>query len=87
MHAVVIDVTIDDQSAAQAELEQLVPQVSAAPGFVAAYWVAMPDGTGTSIAVFDSEASAQALIAMTESGRAMAVTMRRVALGEVIAHA
>jgi hypothetical protein len=47
----------------------------------------MPDGTGTSIAVFDSEASAQALIAMTESGRAMAVTMRRVALGEVIAHA
>jgi hypothetical protein len=66
MHAVVIDVTIGDPSAAQAELEQLVPQVSAAPGFVAAYWVAMPDGTGTSIAVFDSEASAQALVDMTQ---------------------
>jgi hypothetical protein len=87
MHAVVIDVTIDDPSAAQAELEQLVPQVSGAPGFVAAYWVALPDGTGTSIAVFDSEASAQALIAMTESAPAMSVTMHRVAVGEVIAHA
>jgi hypothetical protein len=87
MHAVVIDVTIGDQSAAQAELEQLVPQVSAAPGFVAAYWVAMPDGTGTSIAVFDSEASAQALVAMTQGAPAMAVTLQRVALGEVIAHA
>jgi len=34
MHAVVIDVTFNDASAAQAELSQLVPQVSAAPGFV-----------------------------------------------------
>lgn len=87
MHAVVIDVTIEDRAAAQAELEQLVPQVSAAPGFVAAYWVALPDGTGSSIAVFDSEASAQALVAMTEGAPAMSVTLRRVAVGEVIAHA
>jgi len=87
MHAVVIDVTIADPSAAQAELEQLVPQVSGAPGFVAAYWVAMPDGTGTSIAVFYSEDSAQALIAMTQGAPAMSVTLQRVALGEVIAHA
>jgi hypothetical protein len=87
MHAVVIDVTIDDLSAARAELEQLVPQVSGAPGFVAAYWVSLPDGTGTSIAVFDSEASAQAMVAMTQGARAMAVTIKRVAAGEVIAHA
>jgi hypothetical protein len=87
MHAVVIDVTIEDRAAAQAELEQLVPQVSAAPGFVAAYWVALPDGTGSSIAVFDSEASAQALVAMTEGAPAMSVTLQRVAVGEVIAHA
>jgi quinol monooxygenase YgiN len=87
MHAVVIDVTIDDRAAARAELEQLVPQVSAAPGFVAAYWVALPDGTGSSIAVFDSEASAQALVAMTEGAPAMSVTLQRVAVGEVIAHA
>jgi hypothetical protein len=87
MHAVLIDVTITDMSAAQAELSQLVPEISAAPGFIAGYWIALPDGKGTSVVVFDSEASAQALVAMVEGRPAAAVTTQRVQGGEVIAHA
>jgi hypothetical protein len=86
VHAVVINVTINDRSAAQDELSELVPQVSAAPGFVAAYWIALSQDKGTSIAVFDSEASAQALVAQAESAPAGAVTTESIEVGEVIAH-
>ncbi|MGA2320291.1 MAG: hypothetical protein ABSG95_06055 [Solirubrobacteraceae bacterium] len=87
MHAVVINVTINDRPAAQAELNELVPRVSAVPGFVAGYWIALSQDKGTSIAVFDSEASAQALVAQVESAPAGAVTTESVEVGEVIAHA
>ena len=87
MHAVIINVTINDRAAAQAELGELVPQVSAAPGFVAGYWIALSQDKGTAIAVFDSEASAQALVAQTGSAPAGAVTTESVEVGEVIAHA
>ncbi len=87
MHAVVIDVTIKDVSAAQAELSQLVPQVSSAPGFVAGYWVALSPEKGTSVVVFDSEESAQALVKMAEAAPAQAVTMDSIQVGEVMASA
>jgi hypothetical protein len=87
MHAVVINVTISDRSAAQAELSGLVPQVSAAPGFIAGYWIALSQDKGTAIHVFDSEASAQTLVAQVESAPAGAVTAESVEVGEVIAHA
>ncbi len=87
MHAVVIKVTINDLPAAQAELKELVPRVSAAPGFVAGYWVALSQDHGTSIAVFDSETAAQALVDQMAAGSAMAVTIDSVEVGEVIAQA
>ena len=87
MHAVVIKVTINDLSAAQAELKELVPRVSAAPGFVAGYWVALSQDSGTSIAVFDSEAAAKALVDQMAAAPAMAVTIDSVEVGEVIAQA
>jgi hypothetical protein len=87
MHAVVIKVTITDLPAAQAELKELVPRVSAAPGFVAGYWVALSQNKGTSVAVFDSEAAAQTLVDQMAAGPAMAVTIDSVEVGEVIAHA
>ena len=87
MHAVVIKVTINDLSAAQAELKELVPRVSAAPGFVAGYWVALSQEKGTSIAEFDSETGAQALVDQMAAGPAMAVTIDSVEVGEVIAQA
>ena len=61
MHAVIIDVTFIDAEAARAELDQLVPQVASAPGFVAGYWIARSPEKGTSVVVVDSEQSAQAL--------------------------
>jgi hypothetical protein len=87
VHAVVIKVTLNDRSAAQAELSELVPRVSSAPGFVAAYWINLSQDKGTSIAVFDSEAAAQGLVAQVESAPAAAVTLDSVEVGEVIAHA
>jgi hypothetical protein len=88
MHAVVFNVTIPDQPAAEAELRELVPRVSSAPGFVAAYWVALAGGKGVSIAVFDSEASAQAVAGMADApGAPSAVTVDSIEVGTVVAHA
>jgi hypothetical protein len=87
MHALIIDVSINDMTAAQSELGRLVPQVSSAPGFVAAYWVELDQGKGTSIAVFDSEANARAGVPPPGGTGSDAVTIERVELGAVIASA
>ena len=63
MHAVVVDVRIVDQDAAHQMLrERVVPMVSGAPGFVTGVWLEPEDGQGHSIAVFESEEQAQAMI-------------------------
>jgi hypothetical protein len=87
MHAVVIDVTISDRTAAEAELDGLAAQVSAAPGFVAAYWVHLAGDKGTSMLVFDNPAAAEGLAAMARTAPAAAVTTERIEVGEVIRHA
>jgi Protein of unknown function (DUF3240) len=87
MHAVVVSVTINDPDAAVGELnDQVVPQVSQLPGFVAGYWVRMADGHGKSILVFESEEQAQAAADRAQSGR-MAVSFDSVEVGEVVASA
>jgi hypothetical protein len=87
MHAVVINVTINDFPAAKAELDGIVPRVSGAPGFVAGYWVALSQDKGTSIVVYESEAAAQAGAAQARGTSPGAVTMDSIEVGEVIAHA
>lgn len=87
MHAVVINVSFDDQSAAQASLDALVPRLSATPGFVSGYWVALSDHKGASIAVFDSEDQAKALEAQAQSAPAGPVKIESIEVGEVVAHA
>ena len=58
MHAVVVRVTINDREAAESTLrEQVVPQVSQAPGFVAGYWT-RKDNAGLSMVIFESEEAA-----------------------------
>ena len=87
MHAVHVRVTVADREAAVKGLQdQIVPTVSGAPGFVAGYWVALPNGKGTSIVVFDSEASAQAAAGPIGQGRD-GVTIDSVEVGEVVANA
>jgi hypothetical protein len=60
MHAQVVTVDFTDVAAAVKNLEELVPNVKASPGFVAGYWVRIDDSHGTSIAVFDTEDHARA---------------------------
>jgi hypothetical protein len=87
MHAVHVRVTVHDRETAVKNLEdQVVPAASGAPGFVAGYWVALPDGKGTSIVVFDSEQAAQAVSGQIGQARD-GVTIDSVQVGEVVAHA
>jgi hypothetical protein len=88
MHAVLVNVTIADRAAATDELNQrVVPMASGMPGFVAGYWVALPDSKGLAVITFDSEASAQALADQVGSAPRSAVTIDEVRVGEVVAHA
>lgn len=87
MNAVIINVTSNDAAAARAQLDSLVPQVSAAPGFVGGYWIELPAGKGTSVVVFDSAESARGWVAMLRAAPEMSVKVDSVEAGEVLAHA
>ena len=86
MHAVVVNVEINDPDAARQGLAELVPQVKSAPGFVAGYWVRVDDTHGTSVVVFETEDQARAG-APPADGAAPGVTMTGVSIGEVLASA
>lgn len=87
MHAVVVNVTINDSKAAERALrEQLVPRVSQLPGFVTGYWT-LKDNTGLTILVFDSEAAANAMSGQAQLTVTPAMTFRDVEVREVAAHA
>lgn len=90
VHAVVVRVTINDREAAQQRLDQdVVPQVSQAPGFQAGYWT-WKDNTGLSMVIVDSEDAAnQAANRVREMVGSMAgaVTLEDVEVREVVAHA
>lgn len=90
MHAVVTHVTVNDAEGATAALrEQIVPRVSQAPGFVAGYWVRLPDDRGVSVVVFESEDAAKTTAQQVQSGGPPndAVTFDRVEVGEIVANA
>ncbi len=86
MHAVVVSVTITDPEVALEELrDQVVPQVSQAPGLVAGYWVRLAGNQGRSIVVFESEEQARTVSEQIQRGRG-AVTFDSVDVGEVVGH-
>ena len=87
MHAVVVNVTINDRVAAERALhEQLVPGVSQAPGFVTGYWT-MKDNTGLTMIIFESEDAANAMSEQARSVVPDAMTLDDVEVREVAAHA
>ena len=87
MHAVVLNVKVHDADAATAALrDQIVPQVSGAPGFVSGYWVGLDGGRGTSIVVFESEDAARSAAAQAQAPGDF-VTFDSVEVGEVVANA
>lgn len=88
MHAVLVNVTINDPEAAPRTLrEQVVPRVSQAPGFVAGYWMRPEEGKGWSVIAFESEEAARAMADTIVSPPTGEVTVNRVDVHEVIASA
>ena len=88
MHALVAHVTIkgDIETSVSQLREQVVPGVSQAPGFVAGYWT-RKESTGLSMVVFESEDAAQAMGERLPSMVPDMVTLERVEVLEVVAHA
>ncbi|MDX6697194.1 MAG: hypothetical protein QOE65_591 [Solirubrobacteraceae bacterium] len=91
MHAVVVQVQVNDRDAATSNLrENVVPGVSQAPGFVAGYWVGLgPEKGGRAVIVFESEEQAQAMAERIpqETGDDNFVTFESIDVGEVVANA
>jgi hypothetical protein len=88
MHAVVTRVTVNDREAATSRLrEQIVPEVSQAPGFVAGYWTRGDDGTGMAMVVFESEEAATNMSERVPSMLTDAVTLETIEVREVVANA
>ena len=67
--------------------EQIVPMVSAAPGFVAGYWLDAVDDHGLSVVVFEDEASARAAAPPAATDMGNGVTIESVEFRLVRAHA
>jgi hypothetical protein len=87
MHAVVVSLTIKDLAAdLDALRDQVVPQVSQAPGFVTGFWT-RKGNTGLSMIVFDSEDAANAATESVRSGMPDVATLEAVEVREVVAHA
>ena len=87
MHAVIVKVTINDQEVAERALkEQVVPQVSQAPGFVTGHWM-RKENSGLSAIIVESEEATRALSERIESPDPDAVTVDEVEVREVVANA
>ena len=87
MHAVVVNVTINDRAAAESELrDQLIPRVSQTPGFVNGYWT-IKDDNGLTMITFESEDAANQMSEQVRSAAPGAVTLENVEVREVAAHA
>jgi hypothetical protein len=90
MYAVPHTVTFTDRSAAEADLDQVVPQVSGLPGFAAGYWVARSANQGLALILFDSEEAAQGfadLLKTVPDSPGVTLDRESIGVGEVLAHA
>jgi hypothetical protein len=93
MHAVIVNVTIaDGQFDASRKVlhDNVVPQVSKAPGFVKGYWTAAADRrNGSSIVIFKTQSDAEnaAKNARSQPTPAPGVTLASVEVREVVAEA
>lgn len=88
MHAAVFRVTIHNYDEANRILhEEFLPGISQAPGFVAAYWVAIGENEGTSVLVFESEDAARQAVEAGDPPPSEVFTVDSFDIGEVVAHA
>jgi hypothetical protein len=87
MHAVIVNVTINDPDAAGRALrEQLLPRVSQLPGFLTGYWT-VKDDDGLTMLVFESEDAANRMSRQAQATVPPAMTFKDVEVREVVAHA
>lgn len=89
MHAVVVNVTRNDiEKSEEAVRNEVAPQVSKMPGFVAGYWTAA-GSSGLSMVIFDSEDNANAAAEMVRRGQVApdTVTVDNVEVREVVTSA
>ncbi len=94
MHALLVRVTIHNADRTRDVLNnQVVPQISGAPGFKTGYWTWATEGgqlNGLSLIVFDSEESARAAgdrVSAIASAAPDDVTLDGVEVREVVASA
>jgi hypothetical protein len=92
MHAVVTTVSIAPgqfEASRKALQENVVPQVSKAPGFVKGYWAVAPDAkSGLSLVVFKTKPDAENAAKMARSNPTPpGVTLNTVEVREVVAEA
>ena len=86
MHAVVVEVALNDEDAARNELsERVVPGVRQLPGVQAGYWLEPSQGQGLSFVLFDTEQNARAAADTVPSRIPPVVTLKSVEVREVIA--
>lgn len=87
MYAVVVKVAIIDAESSERTLrEQVVPQVSQVPGFVAGYWT-RKDNVGLSMVIMESEDAAKGMSERVRSLVPDTVTLEEVEVREVVANA
>jgi hypothetical protein len=87
VHAVVMRVKLEDIEAARRNLnEQVVPELSQAPGFVTGYW-GRKDDSGVAMVIFESEDAARAIIPRVGSLTPEALMFEDIEVYEVEAHA
>jgi len=88
MHAVVARATLHDfEGGRQFLRDQVIPRVSQAPGFVAAYWVRVAEDRGASMLLFESEEAARAVADQIPRQQDGVTTVESIEVGEVVERA
>jgi hypothetical protein len=90
VHAALVSLTIDpDQAPAAANtlVNDILPRVRSAPGFVAGYWLEPAEGQGFSMVLFETEEQARDAAPPVSSWAAPGVTISEVDFRRVAATA
>ncbi len=86
MHAHIVHVEFSDAEAIGRDLEDVIPHLKVAPGFVAGYWIRLDGSHATSVVVFETEDQARATTPPVGSSM-RGVTVTSVEVGEVVGSA
>jgi hypothetical protein len=90
VHAALVTLTINPDrapAAANTLVNEILPRVRSAPGFVAGYWLEPADGRGFSIVLFETEEQARESAPPVSSWAAPGVTISDVDFRRVAATA